>query len=354
MTASIEAVSRNADTLTRAAQRAGERVSDLATAVKEVAKIAEETDRISRAVSEDARSGDQAVATLVDGMRRTSETMEHTARVIQLLGNRSREIGKVLEVIEEIADQTNLLALNAAIEAARAGEAGRGFAVVADEIRKLAERSVDTAKAGAAETQEGIARADKAGAALRRILSSVVRSTELMGEIASSTARQSEASAEVLKTMEDMGSSTQQVTNAVREQASGSRLIREAMESINRVMSQVAGHQGANERRAARAAGRGEHEPHRGRSERGHPRAGRGQPAGRGLRREHEPDDAAGLGRDLRAAPAQRRDRARDVEHLRRGARQPRRGRGDVGGGSDARRAGARAREARRHVSGFA
>jgi len=61
-------------------------------------------------------------------MRAISENMENTARVINGLGKRSQEIGRILEVIEEIADQTNLLALNAAIEAARAGEAGRGFA----------------------------------------------------------------------------------------------------------------------------------------------------------------------------------------------------------------------------------
>ncbi|MEI4827856.1 methyl-accepting chemotaxis protein, partial [Bacillus sp. FJAT-53711] len=61
--------------------------------------------------------------------------------VIQLLADKSKQIGDILEVIQNIADQTNLLALNAAIEAARAGEHGRGFAIVADEVRKLAEQS---------------------------------------------------------------------------------------------------------------------------------------------------------------------------------------------------------------------
>ena len=74
-------------------------------------------------------------------MKSVETTVNASAKLVDKLGERSVEIGEIVETISAIADQTNLLALNAAIEAARAGEHGRGFTVVSEEVRKLAGES---------------------------------------------------------------------------------------------------------------------------------------------------------------------------------------------------------------------
>ena len=81
-----------------------------------------------------------------DGLNRINSTIHSSGEIIDALGSRADDIGKIIEVIDDLAEQTNLLALNAAIEAARAGEHGLGFAVVADEVRKLAEKSAQSTK----------------------------------------------------------------------------------------------------------------------------------------------------------------------------------------------------------------
>ncbi|MFW5971876.1 MAG: methyl-accepting chemotaxis protein [Bacillota bacterium] len=112
--------------------------------VEKINSVGKDTKEMSNAADTVIDRIDKGNNTVVESIKRVKVVKEDTsevAEVISELGQTSREIGNIVEIINSIATQTNLLALNAAIEAARAGEAGSGFSVVAEEIRVLAEDS---------------------------------------------------------------------------------------------------------------------------------------------------------------------------------------------------------------------
>lgn len=141
MTERLDAIAKSGGELSRFSHEADLFVGAVAQSIEGVRRRAAQTGDFAREVQATAERGTRLVADSVQGTYELQGQVERVAVLVEGLGRRSDEIGRIVDVIEEIADQTNLLSLNASIIAAQAGEHGRPFAVVADSIRTLAERT---------------------------------------------------------------------------------------------------------------------------------------------------------------------------------------------------------------------
>ena len=215
-------------------------IEEMSASVVEVARKSGDAANNASQSGEVAQAGGDVVEQTIEGMRAISEAVSAGAASVAELGKRGEQIGKIIDVINDIADQTNLLALNAAIEAARAGEHGRGFAVVADEVRKLADRTTkatdeigESIKAIQTETSEAVKRmnagtdqvaagvesATEAGQSLKKIVTSAQEVAGMIQSIAAAAEQQSAASEEVSKNISTISAISDQANEGARQSA---------------------------------------------------------------------------------------------------------------------------------------
>ena len=205
-----------------------------------------------------AKEGGKVVSESINGMMKIAEVVEKSAITINGLGESSKKIGEITQVIDDIADQTNLLALNAAIEAARAGEHGRGFAVVADEVSRLADRTTKATKEitvminqiqnetteaviaieeGSEEVSRGKELVTRAGSVLETIIDGAEVVTGLSAQVAKSSEDQSSSAEQISANIEAIANVTRESTYGVEQVARSSEELQRLTEHLEELIS---------------------------------------------------------------------------------------------------------------------
>ena len=261
MSINVQNVVKNTQVQASSVAETSASIDQMVTSIQRVADTAKVLLDIANRSREEVGTGIQTMEKATDGLNRTNRAIQSSAEIINILGHRADDIGKIIEVIDDLAEQTNLLALNAAIEAARAGEHGLGFAVVADEVRKLAEKSTQSTKEIADLIQsiqrearqavenmehstriveEGLSLGNDLGSALRKISDVVTEVYKFSQEIGAATNEQSVGSSQIAKATNRLTEITQEINSAVEEQASGAQAVVRAMDKMRELVQQSA------------------------------------------------------------------------------------------------------------------
>ncbi|GLI54193.1 methyl-accepting chemotaxis protein [Thermodesulfovibrio yellowstonii] len=247
LSATTEEISRNLKSQTERASQIASAAEEMSQTVVDIAKNASNIAEVSVTTASVAKEGKDMTMNTAQEIKVIEGAIGKLSEVINVLGDRSRQIGEIVTVIKDIADQTNLLALNAAIEAARAGEQGRGFAVVADEVRKLAERTTKATDEIAEmirgiQTEVDVAEGSMEDAT-KKVASGVElsnKSAEILGQILGKAQELQSMIQQIASATEEMSSVTDHITQDIGSIAEGSKEISLAVDQSAQTASDIA------------------------------------------------------------------------------------------------------------------
>jgi methyl-accepting chemotaxis protein len=242
----VDRCSQGAAAMSGVVLETGAAMKEMHASVLDIVASAEEASKVTQWTREKARDGEAVVGRAVDCIADVKVQSLAVKADMAELGRHAEGIGRIMNVINDIADQTNLLALNAAIEAARAGEAGRGFAVVADEVRKLAEKTMTaTREVGTAirdiqdGTQKNIGNVDKAVHGIAEANELAVASRDVLREIAAQAAGAADQVTAIANVSRRQSSVSDSVNSSVDQICSISSETAEAMALAEQAASEM-------------------------------------------------------------------------------------------------------------------
>lgn len=220
------------------------RTEKQAASLEETAASMEELTATMRQNADNARQASHLALTASETAERGGKVVDDVVDTMRGIGNSSKKIADIINVIDSIAFQTNILALNAAVEAARAGEQGRGFAVVAGEVRSLAQRSAQAAREikiligdSAGRIDAGAVLVERAGETMDEIVSAVTRVTNIMSEITSASDEQRRGIEQIGVAVTEMDRVTQQDAALVEQSAAAAASLEEQASRLTQAVS---------------------------------------------------------------------------------------------------------------------
>jgi methyl-accepting chemotaxis protein len=260
MSVNVQNMVKNTQVQASSVSETSASIDEMVASIQRVADTAKVLLDISNRSREEVHSGIATMDKATTGLNKINDTISSSGEIIGVLGQRADDIGKIIEVIDDLAEQTNLLALNAAIEAARAGEHGLGFAVVADEVRKLAEKSAQSTKEiseliesiqkearkavenmerSTGIVNEGLGLGEDLNGALKKISNVVTEVYKFAQEIGAATNEQSHGSSQIARATARLNEITHEINSAVEEQAAGAQAVVKAMEQMRGLVQQT-------------------------------------------------------------------------------------------------------------------